>query len=201
MRRALLIALVVGFAAGPAGWWASDRLEADDAFCTACHLPSGEPLHAAKLADFRARPAATLAAAHAAAGLAPHGPAFRCIDCHGGVGLVGRARVKALALRDAAVYVTGRFEEPRAMRWPLADADCRKCHAEFSRGASASESSDAARPSFHGLAVHNRELGVRCVTCHAAHAPDGLPDHHFLQPEAVRATCVRCHPEFAEGNP
>ena len=45
-----------------------------------------------------------LAAAHAAAGNQgrPADPGFRCIDCHGGVGLPGRARVKALAAMDLA---------------------------------------------------------------------------------------------------
>jgi hypothetical protein len=201
VHRALLIALAIAALATPLGWWASDRLEANDAFCTSCHLPSGKPLHTAKRADFGARPAATLVAAHGAAGRPAHAGAFRCVDCHAGTGLAGRARVKVLTLRDGALYLLGRFEEPRSMDWPLEDADCRKCHAEFSGAASASEEGDAARPSFHGLAVHNRELGVRCVTCHVAHEPGGLADHHFLHPEAVRATCVRCHPEFAEGTP
>jgi hypothetical protein len=201
VRRAPLIALALALLAAPAGWWASDRLEANDAFCTSCHLPSGAPLHARKLADFGARPAATLAAAHAAAGRPAHGGAFRCIDCHGGTGFAGRARVKALTLRDGALYVAARFGEPRTMDWPLEDADCRKCHVEFPAAPAASTEGGATRPGFHTLAIHNRELGVRCVTCHAAHEPGGLADHHFLHPETVRATCVRCHPEFAEGTP
>jgi hypothetical protein len=178
----------------PLGWWSSDRLEQDDAFCTACHLPSGVPLHEEKALDFRARPAVSLAVAHAAAGNEQRADgAFRCIDCHGGTGFAGRARVKLLSARDALVYVTGRFAEPEAMRWPLRDEDCRRCHADF---AAAENAWDA--PGFHGLPVHNRELGVGCVECHLAHDRGGLAERDFLHPQPVRAQCARCHAEFEE---
>jgi hypothetical protein len=199
----LLVALTLSAVAAPLGWWGSDRLEEDDAFCTSCHLASGTPLHAENAADFASRPAVSLAVAHAAAGNEARADgAFRCIDCHGGTGPIGRARVKALSLRDAWLYLSGRFEEPHGMAWPLRDDDCRKCHAELASAASAAESWEA--PAFHELPVHNRELGVSCVTCHLAHEHGGLADRNFLHPQRVRATCARCHPEFAEleeGNP
>ena len=199
MRRALLASLVVVFA-GALGWWGSDRLEERDAFCTSCHLPSGAPLHRGNAADFRARPAATLAAAHAAAGnAAREDGSFRCFDCHSGTGLLGRARVKLLTLRDGVVYLTQRFDEPRGMRWPLLDEDCRKCHAEFAAPAGASDAWGP--PPFHALAVHNRELGVTCVACHLAHPAGGLVEQNFLHASAVRTECARCHPELEEGAP
>ena len=200
MRRSLLASAVLAAIAAPIGWWGSDRLEENDAFCSACHLPSGAPLHAENATDFRARPAASLAVAHAVAGneARPDG-AFRCIDCHGGTGFVGRARVKALSVRDAAVYLLGEVEEPHGMAWPLRDDDCRKCHAEFAASAiGAGGGEDPLR--FHALSVHNRELGVSCVTCHLAHERGGLSERNFLHPEPVRAACVRCHPEFGEGS-
>lgn len=200
MRRALLLASLAAVVAAPLGWWGSDRLEEDDAFCTACHLPSGKPLHADNAADFSARPAVSLAVAHAVAGNdARADGAFRCIDCHGGTGFAGRARVKWLSVRDGLVYLTGRFEEPHGMTSPLEDADCRKCHGEFASASAESESWET--PAFHALAVHNRELGVACVSCHLAHERGGLADRNFLQPEPVRAQCARCHPEFGEGKP
>ena len=196
--RALVAAAALAALAAPFGWWASDRLEQNDAFCTSCHLPSGAPLHEDNAGDFVARPAVSLAVAHAAAGNdARRDGAFRCIDCHGGTGFAGRARVKALSLRDAAIYLTGDFAEPEGMNWPLRDADCRKCHARFAGGPA--ESWEA--PKFHALSVHNRELGVSCVTCHLAHERGGLADRNFLHPEPVRSACVRCHPEFEEVSP
>jgi hypothetical protein len=194
VRRALLLTAIAAALALPAGWCGTDRLEQDDAFCNACHLPGGATLHEAQLADFRARPAVSLAVAHAAAGNDARGDgAFRCIDCHGGTGLAGRARVKLLSARDALVYVTGRFAEPEGMRWPLRDEDCRRCHATF-----AARVREWDAPAFHELPVHNRELGVDCVECHLAHPRGGLAERGFVHPEPVRAQCARCHSEFEE---
>lgn len=200
MRRVFWITAIVAVASAPLGWWATDRLEERDAFCTSCHLPSGLPLHTDNAADFRARPAVSLAVAHAAAGNdAREDGAFRCIDCHGGTGLGGRTRVKLLSLRDGLIYLTGRFEEPHGMTWPLQDADCRRCHTEFASASAASE--NWGTPDFHALAVHNRELGVDCVSCHLAHEHGGLADRNFLHPQPVRTQCAGCHPEFGEGIP
>jgi Cytochrome c3 len=198
--RSFLIAAALAALAAPLGWWGTDRLEENDAFCTSCHLASGAPLHRDNASDFAARPPLSLAAAHAQAGNDGRADgALRCIDCHGGTGVTGRARVKLLSLRDGLVYLSGRFDEPHGMTWPLRDDDCRKCHAEFASAAAAPESWES--PAFHALAVHNRELGVGCVACHAAHERGGLADRNFLHPEPVRAECARCHPELGEGNP
>ena len=197
MRRPALLASLLLSLAAPAGWLLTDRLEQRDAFCTACHLPSGAPLHERELGDFRARPAVSLAVAHAAAGnRARADGAFRCIDCHGGTGPLGRARVKLLSARDALMYVTRRFVEPDGMRWPLRDGDCRRCHATVAKAARG-----WGEPGFHELSVHNRELGVDCVECHLAHPRGGLAERAFLPADAVRAQCARCHGEFAEPTP
>jgi len=181
--------------AGAAGWWVTDLLERDNDFCTACHLTPTRRLHQGLRDDFEARPATSLAAAHAAAGppARPEG-GFRCIDCHGGASWVGRARVKALAARDAFWYVVGRFEEPEGMRWPLWDEDCRKCHVRFERAADTADP-----PDFHALPVHNVDLPVRCVECHLAHDRGGNPEAWFLAADPLRAQCARCHSEFETG--
>ena len=204
LRLALLLACV-GAVLAPAGWMVTDHLEQDDDFCNACHLPAGGaggdgaapiPLHVDVRRDFDAAPAASLAAAHARAGLEGRAdPRFHCIDCHGGVSFVGRARVKALAAKDALVYLTGRFEEPRGMRWPLWDEDCAQCHADF---ATVDPETTWRDPLFHELDVHNVELGVSCVSCHFAHEPGGDPAHQFLHGARVRAQCALCHPRFEE---
>jgi hypothetical protein len=172
-------------------------LERDNDFCTSCHLAPGRPLHAGLRRDFDAAPPATLAAAHAAAARAEVAPGagFRCIECHGGTGFVGRARVKALAARDAFWYVVGHFEEPTHMRWPLWDEDCLSCHPSFDTAAVAAWQS----PRFHQLPVHNAALGVACVECHNAHDAGGNPDANFVHAPLVRAQCVRCHPQYEEG--
>ena len=195
-RRALVLAAVLGgVGAAPLGWMASDRLEQDNDFCNACHLEPDLPLHQEIRRGFEHAPPLSLAGAHGAAEVTSReDSAFRCIDCHGGASLVGRARVKALAAKDAFWYVTGRFDEPRDMAWPLWDEDCQKCHASF-------EATNAlAQPStrFHSLPVHNVDLPVRCVECHRVHEPAGNADTHFLHTDLVRGQCARCHPEFEE---
>lgn len=190
----LAVAIVVGAVASSAGWFVTDALEANNDFCNACHLPSGAVLHGEIRSGFDARPAHNLAGVHGRS-LVPSGDAertFRCIDCHGGVGFFGRAKVKALAAKDALVWLSGDFSEPDRMHYPLNEADCRQCHETFSsRGAE-----DFEPMQFHELAVHNADLGVTCVECHTAH--DGGDDEgtYFLDAPLVREQCARCHSEF-----
>ena len=195
-RRWLAAGAFAAALLGPAGWGVTDRLEQNDDFCNACHLEPGRPLHDRIRGDFDARPPANLAAAHAHAGNRDRDDgAFRCIDCHGGVGLVGRARVKALAAKDAFWYAAGRFEEPDSMRWPLRDEDCAKCHTEFEGRAAGG---DGAQP-FHAVSVHNVRFEVRCVECHVSHETGVNPQARFMDASRLRPLCARCHPEFSEG--
>ena len=197
MRRVAIAtaAALLGAGLGAAGWAVSDRLEQDNDFCNACHLEPGRPLHQELRREFDARPSASLAAAHAAAAVeGRQDSAFRCIDCHGGTGALGRLRVKVLAGKDAFWYAVGRFEEPDGMRWPLWDDDCRTCHMEF-----AGQSWQGWGPEpFHARSVHNAELGVDCVECHQVHGPGGDARGYFLHAAPVRAQCARCHQEFEE---
>lgn len=194
----LVVAVVVfGVIAGPTGWFVTDALEADNDFCNACHLEPGVALHAGIREDFDARPAANLAGLHAAAGVRVAGDdavatrEFRCIDCHGGTGFLGRARTKALAAKDAFWYVVGRFEEPDHMAWPLWDEDCRQCHDAFDPPVE-----DAPIPAFHSIGLHNVELGVACVECHDSHDTGGLEELYYLRATHVRTQCAQCHSEY-----
>lgn len=196
MRAAATASLAI-LAGVPLGWHVTDRLEQQSDFCNACHLPTGVPLHIDVRRDFDAAPARSLGGAHGIArvdGGAGAARGFRCIDCHGGTGLVGRARVKALAAKDALVYLTGSFSEPDGMHWPLQDADCARCHEAFDT----SPYEDWESPRFHQLPVHNASLGVACVECHRVHDPGAPAESHFLRAEQVRVQCARCHEEFTQ---
>jgi len=104
--------------------------------------------------------------------------------------------VKTLAGKDAFFYVVGRFDEPKAMRFPLWDSDCAKCHPGFAASHRADSDAGGAPP-FHSLPVHNSRLGVSCVECHIAHEVGATESAYFLNPDHLRAECARCHSEFA----
>lgn len=182
-RRVWAVVLAsAGVATPPLGWVVSDRLESDSRFCVACHRPDGARLHGEKFEEFTNEPVTSLVAAHRSAE-----PEFRCIDCHGGTGPLGRLRVKTVAARDAVRYLLGAFHEPDRMRHPLWDEDCASCHTTYRP-----ERDDA----FHAFAVHNVDLPHPCVECHVAHASEGSPDLAFLSREVVLPVCRNCHEEF-----
>lgn len=183
MRRSVWIVVVAAVVGAPLGWFVSDRLESDNAFCTSCHLDASTPLHERKARDFRMLPPVNLASAHFA-----HDQEFRCISCHRGASFANRVRVKLLSLRDAAFYVVGRFEEPRTMSHPLWNEDCAQCHAKYEP-----ERDDA----FHAIEVHNLpNFALNCVQCHEAHPTGRSAELAFLAREPLVAACRNCHEEF-----
>ena len=190
------IALAAASVAAPAGWIVTDQMEQDNDFCTSCHVSADVPLHIDLSHAFAAPEPVNLSAVHGASRVESRGAGvgaeFRCIDCHGGTSLVGRARVKALAAKDAFWYTVGFFEEPTQMHQPLWDEDCKKCHGTFDE----SEVGQFESPRFHQLAVHNVELGVDCVECHQMHTPGGDPNAYFLRAAWVRGRCAVCHSQF-----
>jgi nitrate/TMAO reductase-like tetraheme cytochrome c subunit len=186
-------AVVILIAVGSVGWLGSDALERNNDFCNACHLSPEVPLHIDIRRGFDARPPANLAAIHSRTRETERAlsGAGRCIDCHGGVGLVGRTRVKLLAARDALVWLSGDFEEPDGMDPPLGEADCLRCHLEFD-----APDPDGIEVAFHELSVHNADLGLDCVECHQVHVGGDDAATFFLNAELVRGQCARCHSEF-----
>ena len=180
-RRLWIVVLALPLAAS-AGWTITGRLESRNEFCVACHLPGGTPLHEHKGADFAAVPAANLAAAHRSAE-----SEFRCIDCHGGASFVNQVRVKAVAARDAGLWLLGWFEEPERMKHPLWDEDCLQCHGRYR----ASRDDD-----FHAIDDHNIDFAHRCVKCHLSHPAGGRPEFDFLDRAVVLPVCRNCHEEF-----
>jgi nitrate/TMAO reductase-like tetraheme cytochrome c subunit len=191
----LLITATLALLVAPAAWWTTDVLEADDDFCNSCHLPSGTPLHKEIREDYDGRPPSSLAARHAGLVLSdrPDAPSVRCIDCHGGVGLLGRARIKLLSAKDTFLYLTDRFEDPEEMSWPLWDADCRQCHESFPEKGAGFDGE-----AFHDKPLHNVDLGVDCVECHAVHDAETDPDLWFLSTDSVIARCAQCHLEYVD---
>ena len=183
MRRGVWIALLAALTSAPAGWLISDQLEAQNEFCTSCHLDAATPLHEKKMSEFLREPGASLVAVHRAAQ-----DDFRCIDCHGGASFANQLRVKSVAARDAFFYLLGRFEEPQQMEHPLWNEDCAKCHASYS---------SARDDAFHAIGVHNLpDFGYDCVQCHQAHPTGRKASLDFLETEPLITVCRNCHEEF-----
>lgn len=152
------------------------QFERHDRFCVACHL------HEQKYKEFTAPVSGqvSLAAKHHAS------KGVRCIDCHGGEGVFGRAAVLTLAAADTLKYVSGWYREPERLRVPLSDRACTKCHEAtlVPTGAYAT--------AYHALTPH-ATLPIACIACHAVHAP-GNPRLKFLDEARVVPICKRCHP-------
>jgi hypothetical protein len=151
----------------------------DNRFCISCHLH--EPHYRGMVES----PQATLAAAHFHAPGGGHSE--RCFTCHSGEGVVGWSQVTALSAWDAARWVLGDRHESTAMRLPLSNQACLKCHAQDVRGTRSADETEK----FHELADH-RGVRVACVSCHVTHRR-GLLAKSFLDDATVRAQCRTCH--------
>ncbi len=161
-----------------------DRLEADPAFCNACHLPDGTPLHAAKLRIARATPHLDLTAVHLQQTRLPHAG---CTACHRGQGWRARAAVLGESAWNTLRYAVDDYGEPERLVFPIADRSCTQCHPE------PTVPGDPER--FHGIKAHLDQVGIRCMDCHRSHAAPGTgaAGHAAAVTAASRAVCGRCH--------
>ncbi len=160
------------------------RLDEDNRFCVACHL------HGVFMRNMTATPPMTLAGAHF--GARPAGHPERCFTCHSGEGVVGWTQVTVLSAWDATRWVLGDRHEPTSMRLPITNEACLKCHAKQVHGSMTSEETDR----FHQLTDHT---GVKlpCISCHQVHRTGGAAGRTWLQADAVRPQCARCHKDMA----
>jgi len=162
-----------------AGLGTAATLEDHDSFCAACHTQPESTFYARSLAA-----PSDLASAHAAAW------ATRCIDCHSGPGLAGRAGALALGARDLAAWVTHTGQQPAPLTVPIRDASCLKCHADVPNTRNFDRH-------FHMYLARWQALDPAtagsCVSCHVGHSPSGDPHQDYLQPEQMQLVCDRCH--------
>ena len=169
-----------------AGFLVFSRVEENDAFCASCHSqPEATYFERAQSAK-----AIDLASAHAM--LAQHDAAavsVRCIDCHAGPGLMGRASAMSQGLRDAIRWVAGTAQQPAVQTVAFGDANCLKCHADVPQVTDFDSH-------FHRHLARWQQVDVAaatCVSCHAAHTTDGNVTIGFLQQQRTLVTCNSCH--------
>lgn len=166
--------------------------EENDAFCASCHTEP-EAIYYQRTQGARAVDLASahVLVAHAAGGA----PAARCIDCHSGPGLLGRASAMTLGARDGLAWLTGRARQPARQTVPIPDANCLKCHSDTMTAQRFDRHYHSFLPRWQ---LSDPQAGG-CVNCHAAHPLDGRAELRFLQQQRTQAVCNDCHKALGDG--
>ena len=153
-------------------------------------------LHEEKFKRFTSVPFTDLTGPHRA-------ERVRCIDCHGGADLVMRLRVWSLAAMDTGKFLVGRYHEPEHMRLPLRSKECTQCHTPILKRQPAltAEQEEAlegrAGNAYHAIRPHDA-VRTTCVQCHPSHTTDGDPKAQFITRNRVEPICRECHKTLGE---
>ncbi|MEW5719870.1 MAG: hypothetical protein AB1817_14675 [Chloroflexota bacterium] len=156
-------------------------------FCASCHTEPQVEYLARYMRAVERESAEDLAAFHY------RKQGIRCIDCHGGVGITGRARVLVFAARNAFKQYTGFAQQPVVLALPLPNQACLKCHEPKMR-----------EPGFenhmHNKPYYNPEPvpAIRCTDCHPAHR-SGDERAAFLFRATILPRCEFCHATVGRG--
>lgn len=181
-----LVGVVVLAALGGGGFLTAAHMEDNDAFCSSCHT---EP-ETTFVGRAQAGNPSDLASFHTTADTPT-----KCIDCHSGVGVSGRAAAMTLGAFDLVAYLSGKAEQPAPLKNPISDANCIKCHQDVP----ATRSFDR---HFHKFLAQWQTMDPKnaatCVSCHTGHVTDGDPALGFLNEAHTVAVCQRCHTAAGE---
>lgn len=161
--------------------------EQDDNFCGSCHTQPETEYLTRNLQAAATQSAPDLASFH------HRTKDVRCIDCHVGEGVLGRATVLSLAAWDAFKHYTGLQQQPAHIVFPVQNEACIKCHQQ-----------DVTKPGFenhyHNL-YYDPQLSppfIRCTNCHVTHR---LGDERtaFQFRDAILPRCEYCHQQLGKG--
>jgi len=158
--------------------------EQHDVFCSSCHTQPESTFYQRSI-DANA---VDLASVHKA-------DSTRCIDCHSGVGLFGRAKAELLGAHNALAFYTHTAIQPAQMTRPIDDESCLKCHQDvFDR--------KDMNNHFHFFLTKWQDLdpnAATCVSCHQGHSTQGDPQTAYLDQQITQAVCNDCHQFAGEG--
>jgi hypothetical protein len=196
-----LVILAVILTAGGFAYAAAQ--ESHDTFCASCHT----------------QPESTFfqrSTTGAAVDLASYHTTQKtgCIDCHSGVGLLGRLSAEMMGARNALKWYTGTAQQPAPLTSPISNQNCLKCHPNVTQNGYAPKQ-DITIPGirFRG----GREAGVghwhqflarwqarsataaTCVSCHGGHAEGATLQSGFMDGQKVKTECDACHRVLGEG--
>jgi predicted CXXCH cytochrome family protein len=161
------------------------RLEEKDSFCASCHSQNESTYYERT----QAADSTDLASWH-------HGDKqTRCIDCHAGPGVAGRAAAMRLGAGDLVAWVTGQAIQPAPLNHPIPDANCLKCHEEVSKTQDFNRHFHAFLPRWQALDPN----AATCVSCHSTHTTDGEASLTYLQRDRTVQVCQQCHNNLGGG--
>lgn len=176
---------------------AFSRVEENDAFCTACHLPAeDEYVRRAEAARAVPQSPVDLASRHATEGIP-------CVGCHRGTqSLSHRAAALGLGAWNAARFLAGNRGGKRSnltARW-LPEASCWTCHQEAIRVEAFEKHFHNMLPEYLALdqVVQNPENRILCGDCHPSHR-EGEVLIGFIEDAIVFPTCEKCHVVWERG--
>jgi predicted CXXCH cytochrome family protein len=175
---AVILVLIIG----SFGFAAS--MEENDSFCASCHTQPESTFYQRN----QSTTPADLASFH-------HTKETKCIDCHSGNGLPGRAGAILLGSRNALAYFTHTAHQPAPLTVAISDANCVKCHAAVMAG------QPAMNNHFHLFLVRWQAVdpsAAGCVGCHASHSTDGDAQIGYLNEQQTQQVCDRCHSVLAQ---
>ena len=172
-------AIILLLAGSGLGFAASQ--EENDAFCASCHTQPESAYYERSLA---ATPVDMASSHHTT-----DDQNSKCIDCHSGVGVIGRFSATLLGARNAFMLFTHTETQPAPLTVPIRDENCTKCHDNLNRQTDLSNH-------FHAFLTRWQTIdpqAARCVDCHPAHTTGGEAAQGFLQAEHIDPICERCH--------
>ncbi len=162
------------------------RVEEQDVFCTSCHT---QP----EVTYFdRTQAAAPVDMASEHGTYASRNPKLantRCIECHSGAGLMGRAHSMVKGAENAVRWVMGTAGQPAKLTVPIADENCLKCHVDTPMETDFDSHSHQYLAKWQTAAT---DAGG-CVDCHTAHTLHGNASVGFLNQQRTLVQCDRCH--------
>ena len=199
MKKGLIIissAIAAVVIAATAAFSIGYTRENDDAFCASCHTEPESTYYERSIAS----EAVDLAAFH-------HDEETRCIDCHSGKGLTGRARAMLLGARDWVAYQSGRYVQPAVTTHPEDRDSCTKCHSFSFLGGEAGEGPSLDGVRGHDGHYHSGRLLITwrirggpenaCAACHPAHVTMSFAS--YSGSAVIEKGCKDCHNQLGEG--
>ncbi len=199
----VLIGLVVlGVVLAGGGFAFAASQEGHDSFCASCH---SQPESTFYQRSVGAQPT-DLASFHTT-------KTSLCIDCHSGVGLVGRLQAETMGARNAVLWYTGTATQPAPMTYAIQDSTCLKCHQDVTQqrfvpkesttipGASGGREGEGRSNHWHTFMTRWQAATPNagaCVSCHPGHSTNGTAQTGFQSASQTTSTCDACHSVLRE---